>query len=89
MKNKNTIIENAKQTILAESEAIANLVNFLDENFENAVNFIQNSNGRVIITGIGKSAIIATKIVATFNSTGHLSRFLPIRGLPVKCQINT
>ena len=76
MKNKNTIIENATQTILAESEAIANLVNFLDENFENAVNFIQNSNGRVIITGIGKSAIIATKIVATFNSTGTPAIFM-------------
>ena len=76
MKNKNTIIENAAQTILAESEAIANLVNFLDENFENAVNFIQNSNGRVIITGIGKSAIIATKIVATFNSTGTPAIFM-------------
>tara|TARA_R110001583_G_scaffold162719_1_gene314959 strand:+ start:14812 stop:15051 length:240 start_codon:yes stop_codon:yes gene_type:complete len=50
LKNKNTIIENATQTILAESKAIANLVNFLDENFENAVNFIHNSNGRVVKT---------------------------------------
>lgn len=70
MKNKSTIIDNAKQTILAETNAIANLVNFLNDDFENAVKFIHNSNGRVIITGIGKSAIIATKIVATMNSTG-------------------
>ncbi len=76
MKNKNTIIENAKQTILAESNAIANLVNFLDDDFKNAINFIHGSNGRVIVTGIGKSANIATKIVATFNSTGTPSIFM-------------
>lgn len=76
MKNKNIILENAKQTILAESNAIANLVNFLDDNFENAINFIHTSNGRVIVTGIGKSANIATKIVATFNSTGTPSIFM-------------
>ncbi|PCH49673.1 MAG: D-arabinose 5-phosphate isomerase [Flavobacteriaceae bacterium] len=76
MKNKNIILENAKQTILAESIAIANLVNFLDDDFKNAINFIYNSNGRVIVTGIGKSANIATKIVATFNSTGTPSIFM-------------
>ncbi|WP_372792266.1 SIS domain-containing protein [Lutibacter sp.] len=76
MKNKNKILENAKQTILAESIAIANLVNFLDDNFENAINFIHNSNGRVIVTGIGKSANIATKIVATLNSTGTPAIFM-------------
>ncbi len=76
MINKNTIIENAKQTILVESKAIANLVNFLNEDFKNAVNFIHTSNGRVIVTGIGKSANIATKIVATFNSTGTPAIFM-------------
>ena len=76
MKNKNTIIENAKQTILAESNAIANLVNFLNEDFENAINFIHTSNGRVIVTGIGKSANIASKIVATLNSTGTPAIFM-------------
>ncbi|MFO7674468.1 MAG: KpsF/GutQ family sugar-phosphate isomerase [Lutibacter sp.] len=76
MKNKNTIIENARQTILIESKAIANLVNFLDEDFENAVNFIHLSKGRVIVTGIGKSANIATKIVATLNSTGTPAIFM-------------
>ena len=59
-----------------ESEAIANLAKLLDENFEKAVNFILNSNGRVIVTGIGKSANIATKIVATFNSTGTPAIFM-------------
>jgi len=76
LKNKNRIIENAQQTILAESKAIANLVNFLNDDFENSVNFIHNSKGRVIVTGIGKSANIATKIVATFNSTGTPAIFM-------------
>ncbi len=76
MINKNTIIENAKQTILVESKAIANLVSFLNEDFKNAVNFIHTSNGRVIVTDIGKSANIATKIVATFNSTGTPAIFM-------------
>jgi len=76
LKNKNTIIENAKQTILIESKAIANLVNFLNEDFEKAVNFIHHSKGRVIVTGIGKSANIATKIVATLNSTGTPAIFM-------------
>ncbi|MDX6746043.1 KpsF/GutQ family sugar-phosphate isomerase [Polaribacter sp. PL03] len=76
MKNSNSILQTAKETILLESTAIANLANLLDENFEKAVNFILNSNGRVIITGIGKSANIATKIVATFNSTGTPAIFM-------------
>jgi len=76
LKNKNSIIENAKLTILNESKAIANLVNFLNDDFKNAVNFIYNSKGRVIVTGIGKSANIATKIVATLNSTGTPAIFM-------------
>jgi arabinose-5-phosphate isomerase len=76
LKNSNPILETAKETILLESSAIANLANLLDENFENAVNFILNANGRVIVTGIGKSANIATKIVATFNSTGTPAIFM-------------
>ncbi len=76
MKNFNTIIDTAKKTILTESNAIANLANLIDVNFENAVKFILNSNGRVIVTGIGKSANIATKIVATFNSTGTPAIFM-------------
>ncbi|HIP26265.1 MAG TPA: KpsF/GutQ family sugar-phosphate isomerase [Flavobacteriaceae bacterium] len=76
MKTSKDILKIAKQTILEESKAIANLINFLDSDFENAINFIFNSKGRVIVTGIGKSANIATKIVATFNSTGTASVFM-------------
>ncbi len=73
---KKNILEIAKQTISIESKAIANLINFLNKDFENAINFILNSKGRVIVTGIGKSANIASKIVATLNSTGTPSIFM-------------
>lgn len=76
MKNKDTIIAIAKQTIKLESDAIGNLINFIDSTFQNAVEYIYNSKGRVIVTGIGKSANIATKIVATFNSTGTPAVFM-------------
>ncbi len=76
MKDFNNIITTAKKTIRIESNAIANLIHLLDKNFENAIKFILNSNGRVIVTGIGKSANIATKIVATFNSTGTPAIFM-------------
>lgn len=76
MKNKNSILETAKQTIITESNAIANLVNFIADDFENAVKFIHNSKGRLIVTGIGKSAKIADKIVATLNSTGTPAIFM-------------
>ncbi|MDP5093774.1 MAG: KpsF/GutQ family sugar-phosphate isomerase [Polaribacter sp.] len=76
MKDYSKIITTAKNTILTESNAIANLANFIDTNFENAVKFIYNSKGRVIVTGIGKSANIAAKIVATFNSTGTPAVFM-------------
>ncbi len=76
MNKKKNILETAKKTILIEAEAIKNLVDLLDEGFENAVRTILQSNGRVIVTGIGKSANIATKIVATFNSTGTPAIFM-------------
>ena len=76
MKEFKTILATAKQTIITESNAIANLVNLIDDNFENAVKYILNAEGRVIVTGIGKSANIATKIVATFNSTGTPAIFM-------------
>ncbi|WP_394333407.1 KpsF/GutQ family sugar-phosphate isomerase [Flaviramulus basaltis] len=59
-----------------ESEAILNLSNLINDDFAEAVQLIYNSKGRVIITGIGKSAIIANKIVATLNSTGTPSIFM-------------
>ncbi|MBZ9779665.1 KpsF/GutQ family sugar-phosphate isomerase [Psychroflexus sp. CAK8W] len=66
----------AKEIIHIESKAIENLENLIDNSFSDAVNAIYNSKGRVVITGIGKSAIIATKIVATLNSTGTPAVFM-------------
>ncbi|PWA07517.1 D-arabinose 5-phosphate isomerase [Flavobacterium psychrotolerans] len=62
--------------MLSESDAIAKLTDFLDESFIGATQTIYNCKGRLIVTGIGKSAIIAQKIVATMNSTGTPSMFL-------------
>ena len=74
--NNDKIISVAKQTIETESKAILNLVSLVNHEFAEAVRYIYKSNGRVIITGIGKSANIATKIVATLNSTGTPSIFM-------------
>lgn len=74
--NNDKIISVAKQTIETESKAILNLVSLINHEFAEAVRYIYQSNGRVIITGIGKSANIATKIVATLNSTGTPSIFM-------------
>lgn len=76
MNTASTIINTAKSTIKLESEAIAYLSELLTNDFANAVELIYNSKGRVIITGIGKSAIIANKIVSTLNSTGTPSIFM-------------
>ncbi|WP_144894475.1 SIS domain-containing protein [Lutibacter sp. Hel_I_33_5] len=76
MNDIKNILGIAKETILIESKAIANLVNLIDSDFENAIKFILKAKGRVIVTGIGKSANIATKIVATFNSTGTPAIFM-------------
>lgn len=66
----------AIETINTEWKAIGELINFIDDEFEKIVNEIYNSNGRLVITGIGKSAIIGQKIVATLNSTGTPSIFM-------------
>lgn len=76
MISKENILAVAKKTILSESEAIVNLIDYLDENFSRAVEIIFQSKGRLVVTGIGKSAIIGQKMVATFNSTGTPSMFL-------------
>lgn len=76
MTTKDTILAAAKASLLEQSEAIANLVNYLTDDFAQAVEVIYNTKGRLIVTGIGKSAIIAQKMVATFNSTGTPSMFL-------------
>ena len=73
MKSLKTIAIN---TIREEATAIANLVNFVDSGFLTCVDLILHAKGRVIVTGIGKSAIIGQKIVATFNSTGTPATFL-------------
>ncbi|AMA49828.1 MULTISPECIES: KpsF/GutQ family sugar-phosphate isomerase [Flavobacterium] len=76
MITKDTLLATAKASLLEQSEAIANLVNYLTDDFAQAVEIIYNTKGRLIVTGIGKSAIIAQKMVATFNSTGTPSMFL-------------
>ena len=76
MITKENILASAKNTILSESQSIAKLADFLDENFIEATQKIYNSKGRLVVTGIGKSAIIAQKMVASFNSTGTPSLFL-------------
>jgi arabinose-5-phosphate isomerase len=73
---KENIVILAKKTILSESESIAKLIDFIDFNFAEAIQILFHSKGRLIVTGIGKSAIIAQKMVATFNSTGTPSLFL-------------
>ena len=64
------ILQIGTNTILMESASLQKLSTLLNKNFSKAVEDILKIKGRVVITGIGKSAIIAQKIVATFNSTG-------------------
>lgn len=66
----------AKDVLKNESDAIQKLTEYIDDNFEACVQEIYSAKGRVVITGIGKSAIIANKIVATLNSTGTPSLFM-------------
>lgn len=76
MNSNINILESAKASLLHQSESIANLINYLSEDFTKAVEAIYSSKGRLVITGIGKSALIGSKIVATLNSTGTPSLFL-------------
>lgn len=77
MTNEDTqTINIVKQTILQESQAIAHLVDLVGEDFVKVVNLIFASKGRVIVTGIGKSANIGNKIVSTLNSTGTPALFM-------------
>jgi arabinose-5-phosphate isomerase len=70
------IIQYAKKVLSEEAEAVSKLTGYLDDNFVKAVQEILNCKGRVIVTGIGKSAIIGQKIVGTFNSTGTPAVFM-------------
>ena len=76
MKNSKSIKEIAKSAIIKESEAISGLVKFINNDFVKCVELIFQSKGRVIVTGIGKSALIGSKLVATFNSTGTPAVFM-------------
>lgn len=70
------IVDFAKSIIATEIKALEQLMSYIDSDFVNVVELILAGNGRVIITGIGKSAIIGNKIVATLNSTGTPSIFM-------------
>lgn len=74
--NSKNIIEKGREVIRIEAEAIAGLVDSIDENFAKAVDTIYESTGRVVLTGMGKSGLIARKIVATLNSTGTAAIYL-------------
>ncbi|HPS72427.1 MAG TPA: KpsF/GutQ family sugar-phosphate isomerase [Bacteroidales bacterium] len=73
MKN---MIERAKQVLQEEADAIIRMKDLINEDFEKSLDVILNAKGRIIVTGIGKSAIIGQKIVATFNSTGTPAIFM-------------
>jgi arabinose-5-phosphate isomerase len=70
------ILSSAKKTIELEAKAIGELTGWLNNDFENALKAIHEGEGRLVVTGIGKSAIVAQKIVSTLNSTGTPSLFL-------------
>jgi len=73
---KNAILETALQTIQLEAKSIADLATFLDASFVETIELLNNCKGRLVFSGIGKSALIAQKIVATLNSTGTPSLFM-------------
>ncbi len=73
---KKTILETAITTIKLEAASVAGLSAFIDDAFEKTIRILANCKGRIVISGIGKSAIVAQKIVATLNSTGTPSLFM-------------
>lgn len=76
LSNNKDLLEKAKTTFAIEAKAIAELSKQLDSDFLAVIRSIEDCKGRVIVTGIGKSAVIAMKIVATFNSTGTPAVFM-------------
>ena len=74
--NDKNIIDIAKQSIELQATSIQNLISLLDDGIVKAVKAIIASNGRLVVSGIGKSAIVAQKIVATMNSTGTPALFM-------------
>ncbi|HOY38620.1 MAG: KpsF/GutQ family sugar-phosphate isomerase [Bacteroidales bacterium] len=75
-KIKDFVLDVAKKTIILEIKSLENLPEYCDERFAEVVHLISKSKGRLIVTGIGKSAIIGQKIVATLNSTGTPAIFM-------------
>ncbi|MFN0083645.1 MAG: SIS domain-containing protein [Ferruginibacter sp.] len=73
---KKNILSSALRTIKMQAASINELTNYINEDFVNAVNAISTGKGRLVISGIGKSAIVAQKIVATMNSTGTPALFM-------------
>ncbi len=76
LKNKLSIKKIAIETLNLEAKSVKKLIDSIDSEFEKAIHLIHNNKGKLIITGIGKSAIIGMKIVATLNSTGTPSIFM-------------
>jgi arabinose-5-phosphate isomerase len=76
MFDKAKVVQYAQEAIELETLAVAKLKEYINEDFLKAIEVLHASNGRVVITGIGKSAVIAQKMVATFNSTGTPSLFM-------------
>jgi arabinose-5-phosphate isomerase len=76
LNSNQSILDIIKQTIDLQSNSISNLNKYVNVDFVDSIQLILKSKGRVIVSGIGKSAIIAQKIVATFNSTGTPSIFM-------------
>lgn len=76
LKNSDKIIASATKTLMIEADALRGLTQYLDAEFVSVVEIMLRSPGRVVFTGIGKSANIAQKIVATFNSTGTPALFM-------------
>jgi arabinose-5-phosphate isomerase len=74
--NSQEIINKGREVVRIEAAAVADLEKSIDEGFVNAVNTIYDCKGRVVLTGMGKSGLIARKIVATLNSTGTASIYL-------------
>jgi arabinose-5-phosphate isomerase len=76
LRTSSSMSDLAKESIISQSDALKVVASLINSSFDDAVKLIHKSKGRVIITGIGKSAIIASKIVATLNSTGTPSIFM-------------
>ncbi len=76
MNDQQSVVNKGKEVIRIEAEAVANLSSRINEHFAKAVELMYGCKGRVVVTGMGKSGIIARKIVATLNSTGTPSLFL-------------